>query len=112
MATTRDVQIKIKVTDDGQALVQIDRLGKGFMTAQKAAKQFEDAIKRQDPVLKGSVADYRRQIQALKTVRDNSAKTSKEFAKQTKAIEQLQIKQRALTEEVKDLNKVSENQIH
>ena len=111
MATTRDVQIKIKVTDDGQALVQIDRLGKGFMTAQKAAKQFEDAIKRQDPVLKGSVADYRRQIQALKTVRDNSAKTSKEFAKQTKAIEQLQIKQRALTEEVKDLNKVNEDQI-
>ncbi len=111
MATTRDVQIKIKVTDDGQALVQIDRLGKGFMTAQKAAKQFEDAIKRQDPVLKGSVADYRRQIQALKTVRDNSAKTSKEFAKQTKAIEQLQIKQRALTEEVKDSNKVNEDQI-
>lgn len=111
MATTRDVQIKIKVTDDGQALVQIDRLGKGFMTAQKAAKQFEDAIKRQDPVLKGSVADYRRQIQALKTVRDNSAKTSKEFAKQSKAIEQLQIKQRALTEDVKDSNKVNEDQI-
>lgn len=111
MATTRDVQIKIKVTDDGQALVQIDRLGKGFMTAQKAAKEFNDAIKRQDPVLKGSVADYRRQIQALKTVRDNSAKTSKEFAKQSKAIEQLQIKQRALTEEVKDSNKVNEDQI-
>jgi len=111
MATTRDVQIKIKVTDDGQALVQIDRLGKGFMTAQKAAKQFEDAIKRQDPVLKGSVADYQRQIRALKLVRDNSAKTAKEFARQTKAIEQLQIKQRALATEVTNVNKVNEDQI-
>lgn len=111
MATTRDIQLKIKVTDDGQAFVQIDRLGKGFVTTAKAAKVFEDAIKRQDPVLKGSVADYQRQIRALKLVRDNSAKTAKEFARQTKVIEQLQVKQRALANEITNVNKVNENQI-
>ena len=111
MATTRDVQIKIKVTEDGQALVQIDRFGKSFIEAQKAAKKFEDAIRRQDPVLKGSVADYQRQIRALKTVRDNSAKTAKEFARQSKAIEQLQIKQRALTVATSASNKVNQDQI-
>lgn len=110
MAQTRDVQIRIKI-EDGQAFVQIDRLGKGFIRATSAAEEFKKAIARQDPVLKGSVADFQRQIRALKTVRDNSAKTSAEFLKQTKAITALQQKQRALTADVTEFTKVNENQI-
>ena len=105
MAQTRDVQIRIKI-EDGQAFVQIDRLGKGFIRATSAAEEFKKAVARQDPVLKGSVADFQRQIRALKTVRDNSAKTSKEFLKQTKAITALQQKQRALTADVTEFSKV------
>jgi hypothetical protein len=110
MAQTRDVQIRIKI-EDGQAFVQIDRLGKGFIRATSAAEEFKKAVARQDPVLKGSVADFQRQIRALKTVRDNSAKTSAEFLKQTKAIAALQQKQRALTQDVTEFTKVNENQI-
>jgi hypothetical protein len=107
---TQDIIVRIKV-DDGQAKVQIDQLGGGFMRAQKAAEAFQEAIKRQDPILKGSVADYRRQIKALKEIRDNSAKTAADYKRQTAAIEQLQVKMRGLTETTMTQNKVNEDQI-
>ena len=110
MAQVQDILVRIKV-DDGQAKVQIDQLGGGFMRAQKAAEAFQEAIKRQDPILKGSVADYRRQIKALKEIRDNSAKTAADYKRQTLAIEELQVKMRSLTETTMTQNKVNEDQI-
>jgi hypothetical protein len=106
----KDLTIRIKV-QDGQAKVQIEQIGKGFMSAKNAADLFTKAIQDQNPVLKGSVADYERQIRALKLVRNNSAKTAEEFDRQTKAIVQLQQKQRALTINIKDFNKVNQDQI-
>lgn len=108
---TQDIVVKIKVDGSGQALVQIDRLGGGFMRAQKAAEALQEAIKRQDPILKGSVADYRRQIAALKQLRDNTAKTAEDFQRQTLAIEKLQIEMREITSATASYNKVNENQI-
>lgn len=108
---TQDIVVKIKVDGSGQALVQIDRLGGGFMRAQKAAEALQEAIKRQDPILKGSVADYRRQITALKQLRDNTAKTAEDFQRQTLAIEKLQIEMREITSATASYNKVNENQI-
>ena len=110
MANSRDFTIRIRV-DDGQAKVQIDQLGSGFMSAKAAADQFRQAIAAQNPVLKGSVADYQRQITNLKLIRDNSAKTAEEFARQTRAINKLQIEMRSLTVETGDLNKVNQDQI-
>jgi len=106
----KDLTIRIKV-QDGQAKVQIEQIGKGFMNARDAADLFTKAIQDQNPVLKGSVADYERQIRALKLVRNNSAKTAEEFDRQTKAIVQLQQKQRALTINIQDFNKVNQDQI-
>ena len=106
----KDLTIRIKV-QDGQAKVQIEQIGKGFMSAKNAADLFTKAIQDQNPVLKGSVADYERQIRALKLVRNNSAKTAEEFDRQTKAIVQLQQKQRALTVNIQDFNKVNQDQI-
>jgi hypothetical protein len=106
----KDLTIRIKV-QDGQAKVQIEQIGKGFMSAKNAADLFTKAIQDQNPVLKGSVADYERQIRALKLVRNNSAKTAEEFDRQTKAIVQLQQKQRALTINIQDFNKVNQDQI-
>lgn len=106
----KDLTIRIKV-QDGQAKVQIEQIGKGFMSAKNAADLFTKAIQDQNPVLKGSVADYERQIRALKLVRNNSAKTTEEFDRQTKAIVQLQQKQRALTINIQDFNKVNQDQI-
>ena len=106
----KDLTIRIKV-QDGQAKVQIEQLGKGFMNAKNAADLFRKAIQDQSPVLKGSVADYQRQIANLKLIRNNSAKTAEEFARQTKAITNLQIKMRSLTVETGDLNKVNQDQI-
>jgi hypothetical protein len=107
----QDIVVKIKVDGSGQALVQIDKLGGGFMRAQKAAEALQEAIKRQDPVLKGSVADYRRQISALKQLRDNTAKTADDFQRQTLAIEKLQVKMRDVTSATSSYNKVNEKQI-
>jgi len=107
----QDIKIRVKVDGAGQAYVQIDRLGTGFMRASTAAKQMQDAIKKQNPILKGSVADYARQIKALKTVRDNTAKTAAEYRKQSISIEELQKKQRALTVSTNAVNKVNEDQV-
>ena len=106
----KDLIIRIKV-QDGQAKVQIEQIGKGFMNAKNAADLFRKAIQDQSPVLKGSVADYQRQIANLKLIRNNSAKTAEEFARQTKAITNLQMKMRSLTVETGDLNKVNQDQI-
>lgn len=106
----KDLTIRIKV-QDGQAKVQIEQIGKGFMNAKNAADLFRQAIKDQNSILKGSVADYQRQIANLKLIRNNSAKTAEEFKRQTKAINQLQIKMRALTVDTGDLNKVNQDQI-
>ena len=106
----KDLTIRIKV-QDGQAKVQIEQIGKGFMNAKNAADLFRKAIQDQSPVLKGSVADYQRQIANLKLIRNNSAKTAEEFARQTKAITNLQMKMRSLTVETGDLNKVNQDQI-
>lgn len=107
---SKDFTIRIKV-DGGQAKVQIDQLGSGFMSAKAAADQFRQAIAANSPVLKGSVADYQRQIANLKLIRNNSAKTAQEFKRQTIAITDLQTKMRALTVETGDLNKVNQDQI-
>lgn len=110
MANSKELKIVIKV-DQGQAKVQIDQLGSGFMSAKAAADQFRQAIASQNPVLKGSVADYQRQITNLKLIRNNSAKTAEEFKRQTKAINKLQTEMRALTVDTADLNKVNQDQI-
>jgi hypothetical protein len=110
MAQTKDVQIRIKI-EDGQASVQIQSLGNRFIEAGRAAEEFKKKIAQNDPVLKGSVADFQRQIRALKLVRDNTAKTSTEFLRQSKAIAELERKQRDLTSEVTNFTKVNENQI-
>jgi hypothetical protein len=107
----QDIKIKVKVDGAGQAYVQIDKLGGGFMKATTAAKHLQDAIKKQNPVLKGSVADYQRQIKALKSVRDNTAKTAAEYKNQTISIEKLQAKQRELTVSTNAVNKVNADQV-
>lgn len=107
----QDIKVAIKVDGAGQAYVQIDKLGGGFMKATTAAKKLQEAIKQQNPVLKGSVADYQRQISALKQIRDNSAKTANDYNRQTIAISKLQTKMRALTATTQVQNKVNEAQI-
>ena len=49
----------------------------------------EKAVRQNNNAIKGSVADLQRQIRALEQVRDNTAKTTKQFFAQDKQIQQL-----------------------
>ena len=108
---TQDVVVKVRVDGAGRAQVQIDKLGKEFMEAQEAANLLNQELKRGSDIADGSVADYQRQISALKQVRNNTAKTAQEYAKQSISIEKLQVKMRSLTTSTNTFNKVNQDQI-
>lgn len=109
MANT-DFNIRIKV-DDGRARVQIDGLTDGFVDAGTAVAKLRAEIERNAKAMEGTAKWYRQQISFLKEQRDMSAKTAEDYARQTKAIEQVQIKYRELSTGVRDFNKVNQNQI-
>ena len=109
MANT-DFNIRIKV-DDGRAKVQIDGLTEGFVDAGTAVAKLRAEIERNGKAMEGTAKWYRQQISFLKEQRDMSAKTAADYARQTKAIEQVQAKYRELSTGVRDFNKVNQDQI-
>ena len=109
MANT-DFNIRIKV-DDGRARVQIDGLTEGFVDAGTAVAKLRAEIERNGKAMEGTAKWYRQQISFLKEQRDMSAKTAEDYARQTKAIEQVQTKYRELSTGVRDFNKVNQDQI-
>jgi hypothetical protein len=109
MANT-DFNIRIKV-DDGRAKVQIDGLTEGFVDAGTAVAKLRAEIERNGKAMEGTAKWYRQQISFLKEQRDMSAKTASDYARQTKAIEQVQVKYRELSTGVRDFNKVNQDQI-
>jgi hypothetical protein len=108
---TQDVIVKVRVDGAGKAQVQIDRLGKEFLEVQEAAGLLNKELQRGSDIADGSVAYYQRQISALKQIRDNTAKTAQDYAKQSISIENLQVKMRSLTTSTKAFNKVNQDQI-
>lgn len=109
MANT-NFNIRIKV-DDGRARVQIDGLTEGFVDAGTAVARLRAEIEKNGKAMEGTAKWYRQQISFLKEQRDMSAKTAEDYARQTKAIEQVQIKYRQLSTGVRDFNKVNQDQI-
>ena len=109
MANT-NFNIRIKV-DDGRAKVQIDGLTEGFVDAGTAVAKLRAEIERNGKAMEGTAKWYRQQISLLKEQRDMSAKTAEDYARQTKAIEQVQRKYRSLASEVSEFTKVNQDQI-
>jgi hypothetical protein len=109
MANT-NFNIRIKV-DDGRAKVQIDGLTEGFVDAGTAVAKLRAEIERNGKAMEGTAKWYRQQISLLKEQRDMSAKTAEDYARQTKAIEQVQRKYRSLAAEVSEFTKVNQDQI-
>jgi hypothetical protein len=108
---TQDVIVRVRVDGAGKAEVQIDRLGKEFLEVQQAANLLNKELQRNSEIADGSVAHYQRQISALKQIRNNTAKTAEEYAKQSISIEKLQVKMRSLTVSTNSFNKVNQDQI-
>lgn len=108
---TQDVIVRVRVDGAGKAKVQIDKLGKEFLDAKDAAFLLNQELEKGSNIADGSVADYQRQITALIQVRNNTAKTAQEYAKQSISIEKLQVKMRALTTSTSSFNKVNKDQI-
>tara|TARA_Y100000592_G_scaffold35202_1_gene55868 strand:- start:1264 stop:3426 length:2163 start_codon:yes stop_codon:yes gene_type:complete len=90
-----EVEIKIKGT---QAQVKIKQLDNAFRNAATGAKTMQEAVRQNNNALKGSVADLQRQIRALELVRDNTAKTTKQFFQQDRQIQQLRIRLQKITD--------------
>jgi len=106
----KDFNIRIKV-DDGKAKVQIDGLTKGFVNVETAVSKLNSELRNNSQALEGTARWYKQQISLLKEQRDATAKTAEDYARQTKAIEQVQIRYRALSSDVSQFNKVNEDQI-
>lgn len=106
----KDFNIRIRV-DDGKAKVQIDGLTEGFVNVETAVSKLNAELNNNQAAMEGTAKWYKQQISLLKEQRDKTAKTAEEYARQTKAIEKVQIKYRELSSDVSQFNKVNEDQI-
>ena len=106
----KDFNIRIRV-DDGKAKVQIDGLTEGFVNVETAVSKLNAELKNNAVAMEGTAKWYKQQISLLKQQRDVSAKTAADYARQTKAIEKVQVKYRQLSSEVSEFTKVNQDQI-
>lgn len=106
----KDFNIRIRV-DDGKAKVQIDGLTEGFVNVETAVSKLNAELKNNQAAMEGTAKWYKQQISLLKQQRDVTAKTAADYARQTKAIEKVQVKYRQLSSEVSQFTKVNQDQI-
>jgi hypothetical protein len=106
----KDFNIRIRV-NDGKAKVQIDGLTEGFVNVETAVSKLNAELKNNQAAMEGTAKWYKQQISLLKQQRDMSAKTASDYARQTKAIEKVQVKYRQLSSEVSQYTKVNQDQI-
>ncbi len=106
----KDFNIRIRV-DDGKAKVQIEGLTEGFVNVETAVSKLNAELKNNQAAMEGTAKWYKQQISLLKQQRDMSAKTAADYARQTKAIEKVQVKYRQLSSEVSQFTKVNQDQI-
>lgn len=104
------IEVEIKVVGT-QAQVKIKQLDDAFRDAAKGADMMNEAINNGSKLLKGSVGDLKRQIKALELVRDNTAKTTKQFFEQDKQIQKLRNRVSAITDTNSKFAKVNQDLI-
>ena len=104
------IEVEIKIVGT-QAQVRIKQLDNDFRDAATGAKTMEKAVRQNNNAIKGSVADLQRQIRALEQVRDNTAKTTKQFFTQDKQIQQLRNRVATITDATSKFARTNEDLI-
>ena len=104
------IEVEIKIVGT-QAQVKIKQLDDAFRDAATGADLMNDAIDRGSKLIKGSVGDLRRQIRALEIVRDNTAKTTKQYFEQEKQIRLLRNRVSQITDANSKYAKVNQDLI-
>ncbi len=104
------IEVEIKIVGT-QAQVRIKQLDNAFRDAATGAKTMEKAVRQNNNAIKGSVADLQRQIRALEQVRDNTAKTTKQFFTQDKQIQQLRNRVATITDATSKFARTNEDLI-
>ena len=104
------IEVEIKIVGT-QAQVKIKQLDDAFRDAATGADLTNQAIDRGSKLIKGSVGDLRRQIRALEIVRDNTAKTTKQYFEQEKQIRLLRNRVSQITDANSKYAKVNQDLI-